>query len=201
MALKSSVVRLVAKLNTANGDAFPGGGNAAPGLVPGMVGAEIELDGPTAAALSDTTVATLRRGRYRYVLTDSAGTATPARGLIAFTPSSAYYALDKVHADGGATLDGKAVGIFVGAVTKGNCGWIQVAGDADVSFGSGITDTTNGDLVIVKTTTNQADAFADATALATAGPAKRVLGVALAAPASSTISAVLLKGLPTGQVV
>lgn len=201
MPLKSSVVRLVAKLNTAGGDQFPGGGTAAPGLAPGMVGAEIELDGPTAAALSNTAVATLRRGRYRYVLTDSAGTATPARGNLAFTPSSAYFALDKVHADGGATLDGKVSGIFVGAVTKGQYGWIQVAGDADVLFTAGITAVTDGGLVVTKTTTNTADNLADATAVATAGAAKAAFGTSIGTQASSTIGPVLLKGLYTAQVV
>lgn len=200
MPLKSSVVRLVAKLNTTGGDAFAGGG-ATFALVPGMVGAEIELDAATATQLSDTSIGTLRRGRYRYVLTDSAGTATPARGGLAFTPSSAYFALDKVHTDGGATLDGKTTGVFLSAVTKGNFCWIQVAGDASVLFTAGITATTDGGLVTVKTTTNTADNLADATAVATALPVKGILGVSIGTQASSTIGPVLLKGLYTSQVV
>lgn len=192
MSQKTGVVRLVGKLNAAN-DTYPGGGNDSPGLVPGMLGAELELDSATAAALSDTSVATLRRGRYRYVQTLSSGTASPARGLLAFVSTSAQFNADVVHADGAAGRDGEVVGVFLNSVTKGNCGWIQVAGDADVSFKNGVAATTDGCLVIVDTTTNKADCVADATGTLTFGHIKRLLGVALGTVTDNAINKVLLK--------
>jgi hypothetical protein len=195
MPNKTGVVRLVGKLNEAN-DAFPGGGDASPGLVPGMLGVEIELDGTQAAALSKTSTGTLRAGRYRYVQTLSSGTAAPARGLLAFVGTSAQWNSDTVHSDGGATLDGKVVGVFLNTVTKGNCTWIQVAGDADVSFKSGVAVTTDGTLVVVDTTTNKADAVADATGTLTYGHIKRIFGVALGTVTDNAINKVLLKIVP-----
>jgi len=194
MANKTGVVRLVAKLNSTN-DAQPGGGDAAPGLVPGMVGAEIELDGATAAQLSDTSVATLRSGRYRYVKTLSTGTTAPARGRAALLSTSAQHEANTVHSDGAATDDGKCAGVFLNTVTKGNYCWIQVAGNADVLIKNGITNATDGNVVVVGTGTALFDCIADATAV-THNLLKSAVGVALGTPTDNAISKALLKFIP-----
>ncbi len=199
MANQTSVVQINGKLNTTN-DTYPGGGDASPGLVPAMVGAEIQLSGADAAKLSDTTVATLRSGRYKYVQFKSGSSASNARGQLVFYLNSADYEAGIVTPDGAAVKDGLCAGVTLNAVSKGSYGWIQIGGNADVKFKSSVTDTTIGNQVVVDTTANVADSLADATANATAGVSKRVIGVSLAASANSTISAVLLKGLPSSEV-
>jgi len=195
MANRTGVVRLSGKLNNAN-DAHPGGGDASPGFVPGMLGAEIEVDAATAAQLSDTSVATLKSGRYRYVRTLSSGTTAPARGRAALQSTSAQFETDVVHSDGAAADDGKCAGVFLNTVTKGNCTWIQVAGNASVLIKNGITNATDGNVVVVGTGTALFDCIADATAV-THNLLKSAVGVALGTPTDNAISAALLKYIPT----
>lgn len=195
MSLKTGVVRFTTKLNATN-DSLPGGGTDSPGLVPGMVGVEIELDAAAAAALSDTTVATLRSGRYRYVQSLSTGTTAPARGRAALQSTSAQVETNVVHSDGAAADDGKCAGVFLNTVTKGNYCWIQVAGNADVLIKNGITDATDGNVVIVGTGTALFDCIADATAV-THSKLKSAVGVALGTPTDNAISKALLKLIPT----
>lgn len=197
MALRTGVVRFTAKLN-ATDDALPGGGTdtGSPGLVPGMVGIEIELDGPAAAALSLTTTATLRSGRYRYVQSKAAGTTAPARGRAALQSTSAQFETNIVHSDGAAVDDGKCAGVFLNTSTKGNYTWIQVAGNADVLIKNGITSAIDGNNVVVGTTTALFDCLADATAI-TNNTLKASVGVALGTPTDNAISKVLLKYVPT----
>ena len=193
MSVKTGIVRLTAKLNDTN-DAYPGGGDASPGLVPGMVGAEIELDAAQAAALSNSTV-TLRSGRYRYVQSLSSGTTAPARGRAALQSTSAQFETDVVHSDGAAVSDGRCAGVFLNTVTKGNYCWIQVSGNADVLIKNGITNATDGNVVVVGTTTALFDCIADATAV-THNLLKSAVGVALGTPTDNAISKALLKYIP-----
>ena len=194
MANKTGVVRLTDSLNNAN-DAQPGGGDSAPGLVPGMVGIEIEVDAATAAQMSDTSVATLRSGRYRYVQTLSSGTTAPARGRAALQSTSAQYEANVVHSDGAAAHDGKCAGVFLNTVTKGNYTWIQVSGNASVLIKNGITNATDGNVVVVGTGTALFDCIADATAV-THNLLKSAVGVALGTPTDNAISTALLKYIP-----
>lgn len=198
MSLKTGVVRLVGKLNNAN-DSYPGGGDAAPGLSPGQAGVEIELDAAQAAALSDTTVATLRSGRYRYVQSLSSGTTAPARGRAALQSTSAQYESNIVHSDGATEADGKCAGVFLNTVTKGNWCWIQVAGNADCLIKNGITATTDGCVAVVGTGTALFDVLADATAT-TNGTFRATVGVALGTATDNAISKVLLKYIPRGVI-
>lgn len=195
MSQRTGIVQLTGKLNATN-DAFPGGGDASPGQVPGMLGAEIELDAATAAALSNTTLATLRSGRYRYVKSLSTGSTAPARGRAALQSTSAQVETQVVHSDGAAVSDGRCAGVFLNTLTKGNCGWIQVSGNADVLIKNGITNATDGNAVVVGTTTALFDCIADATAV-THNLLKSFVGVALGTPTDNAISKVLLKVIPT----
>jgi hypothetical protein len=194
MANRTGVVRFTSKLNNAN-DAFPGGGDASPGQVPGMLGAEIEVDGPTAAALSDTSVATLRSGRYRYVQSLAGGTTAPSRGRAALQSTSAQVETNVVHSDGATEADGKCAGVFLNTVTKGNCTWIQVAGNADCLMKNGITATTDGCVAVVGGGTALFDVLADATAT-TNGTLRATVGIALGTATDNAISKVLLKYVP-----
>lgn len=196
-------LRLSAPLNTTN-DAIAGGnvaGGTGQPLYQGLVGKRIWLDNAAALQLSATATGTLYAGIYQYVQFLSGTTASNARGQIVFWSigtSSATAVLTSgsqyvVTPDGSATVgDGLWAGITLNAVTKGNYGWIQIAGLASVLFRSSVTATTAGVNVIVVTTSNVADGIADATAT-TNSTQKSTLGVALEAPANSTISKVFVK--------
>jgi hypothetical protein len=162
-------------------------------------GDRIILDDTTAYALSDTTVGTLYGGIYMYVNTLSSSTASPAVGSIAFFtgasvgstaasggPSVQY----QVTADAQATttLPAMIAGIFINAVTKGNLGWIQVAGVAGVLFDSTVSSTVLGSLVVAKASASVAST-ADNTTVTnpTAAVVAAVIGVSLTTVTTSTV--------------
>ena len=117
-------------------------------------GDRIILDDTTAAALSNATT-TLFGGIYMYVNVTWT-TQAAASGAIAFftgaSVSAAATNLYQVNGDAQATttLPAMIAGIFLNAVTKGNWGWIQVAGVANVLMDSTISSTVLGSLVIAK---------------------------------------------------
>lgn len=181
-------IRRTGKLNAGTGDTYPGGGNSAPGLAPGQLGQVLEV--PTnarALQLSDTSVGTLRRGKYMYV--KNVGTAA-ARGEVAFVSDRDNF---EVTHTGGATVEGEVAGVFINAVAQNKYGWIQVEGDTTVLCKASVTDTTTGNGAYVTTTLATVDSLADATADATAGPAKRHLGVFLEAAANGALKRIDLR--------
>lgn len=163
----------------------------------GQLGGKLSLDAATALALSDTAIGTLYGGVYQYVKFKAGTTTAPARGQVVFWDDIDNYV---VTPDATATNDSQIAGIVLNAVTKGNYGFIQIAGKASVLFGT-VTKVTPaiGDLVIVDSTPSpDANVLADATNI-TSPTAKLIIGKAVvAAPASTTISLVLLLG--SGQV-
>ena len=187
-------------LNDVN-DAAAGGvivsvpsGAPSPSVSQTIAGDRIVLDDATALALSDTAVGTLLGGVYMYVQTLSTSTASPARGAIAFFQAADLGSLYRVTAD---ALPSTAVptycaGIFINAITKGNYGWIQVAGAASVLFDSAsLTAIAAGNWVTAKvsaTTASTADVGAAAGVVTLAA----LLGVAVGIPTSAVISTVML---------
>jgi hypothetical protein len=168
-----------------------------------LIGVRILLDNVAALALSDTTVGTLYAGMYQYVNLLSGGTNAGVRGQIAFwatTQTGAnIFAADgitpySVSADGSATLgDGLWAGPFLNALTKGNFGWVQVAGIASVLFQATPSANTIGTAVVVNTAGVTVDSRADATGTLTWGGAqgiKTFIGIALEAPGASGSTAV-----------
>jgi hypothetical protein len=162
-----------------------------------LPGDRIVLDDPTALALSDTTVGTLYGGVYMYYGVYGTSTATPARGTIGFfraadVGGTAYVYQVIADAQPSTSVPTYIAGIFINAITKGNWGWLQVAGLASVLFDSAtLTAIAAGDWVTAKvsaTTASTADVGA------TAGPVTlaALLGVAVGAPVSATISPVML---------
>lgn len=148
--------------------------------------------GPESTRLSATATGTLYGGLYQYVLFLSTATAANVRGQLAFW-SDALNAV--VTGDVTAATDGLCAGVILNAVTKGNYGWIQIAGIASILFKATITKTTPaaGDLVIVdQTPAAKGDILADATAL-TSVTAKGILGKAIIdTPVGGTVTRVLL---------
>src|SRR6185437_3494513 len=99
---------------------------------PGQLGAFMELTEAQAAAMSTTPATlTLHGGIYQYVKFLSTSTSAAIIGGVAFWQDRKNYV---VSADTGATLFGYVAGIFLNILTKGNYGWIQVGGTANVKF-------------------------------------------------------------------
>ncbi len=169
-------------------------------------GDRIVLDDATALALSDTTVGTLFGGVYMYVGTLLTSTVSPTRGSFAFwrsneLPGGATQSY-VVTADAQPTtaIPGYIAGVFINpttssgtgvALTKGNFGWIQVAGTASVFFDSTLTAAATATTVSAKVSPTIASSADAGVALSTT-TLSFVLGVAIGSPISSTISSVII---------
>jgi hypothetical protein len=167
----------------------------------GMLGQKYAVTGllagsnPESTALSLTSTGTLYGGVYQYVQFKSGSTAANIRGGVLFWSDIANFV---VTPDVTLATQGQIAGIGLFANTKGNYGYIQVAGLASILFKSSITKGTPaaGDLVIVDqgggTPTARGDILADATSI-TSPILKSVLGVAFVdVPSNATVSRVLL---------
>jgi len=156
-------------------------------------GDRIILDDVTASALSNSTT-TLYGGIYMYVHVAGTSTATAASGQIAFFTNASVSAtatnLYEVTPDAQATttLPAMIAGIFLNAISKGNWGWIQVAGVANVLFDSSVTSTVLGSLVVAKASASVAST-ADNTTVTNPSAAviAAVIGVSLTTVTTSTL--------------
>lgn len=205
--------QLTAKfLNDVN-DATSGGAVvSAPSGVPSAAisatqpGDRIVLDDAAALALSDTTVGTLYGGVYMYVGTLATATASPARGTCAFwraaelPPSTTRTYTVTSDVQPNTLLPAYIAGVFINpttssgtgvALTKGNFGWIQVAGVASCLFDNTLTSTALATTVSSKVSATTASTFDAGVALTTVTLAN-VLGVAIGTPVISTISSVII---------
>lgn len=182
-------------------------------VVATQTGDAIIMDDATAAALSDTTVGTLFGGIYMYVGTLSSAVASPARGTAAFFRAadlpSAVTGLYQVTSDAqpSTTLPTLFAGVFINAITKGNFGWIQLAGVASCLFDSAISAATVGGTVfprgIAGVAATVASTFDVGAAVATPASVAianaqiiGAIGIAIVLPVVSTITAVMLTRSP-----
>lgn len=155
----------------------------------GQVGGDTYLSAADALKLSDVTnTGTLFEGIYKYVQFLSTSTAANARGQVVFWNNRSQYIVTPDAAVGNL---GKVAGICLNVVTKGNWGFIQVAGKASLLFKASLVTPYDGAMVTVDPTpTNLATTIpTDATAV-TAAMLRSVLGIADGLPASSAISLV-----------
>lgn len=203
MLTKQATLLTAAFLNTVN-DTVSGGtifalpsGVQAPPYSQTLPGDKIVLDDISAAALSSPAVGTLYGGVYLYVGTLATATAAPARGTLAFWPipnlpagaTPSYIASSDVQPN--TLLPAYIAGVFINAVTKGNFGWIQVAGVASCLFDSTLTATALATTVSAKVSATVASSVDAGVALTTVTLAN-VLGVAVGTPVISTISSVII---------
>jgi hypothetical protein len=191
-----NIVTITGKNNALNrvNDQYCGGDGGGVAAHPGQLLKTKRLTKAQALQLSDTAIGTLYAGVYQYVQLLSTVTQAAVRGNACFWKTAANYEAGIVSSDGGATVEGRFAGVFINVISAGYFGWIQVEGEASCAFKSSVSDTTDGNAVRVTTTTFTFDSVADATANATYGTSKGVVGTALEAAASSTVSKVLLKG-------
>lgn len=181
-------------LNSSAGDPAPGVPLTSPSgsivqAYAGQVGGRLSIDTNEASALSDPAASTLFAGIYQYVQFYLSSSGSNARGQIVFWQTRSTYI---VTPDVTAATQGLIAGITLAAVTKGNYGWIQIAGKASVKYKSSLTAATPaaGDLIIVdQAPTNTADDPTQSGA-PTYLISKAVLGVADVAPVGGSILAV-----------
>jgi hypothetical protein len=155
----------------------------------GQVGGDTYMSAADALKLSDVTnTGTLFEGIYKYVQFLSTSTAANARGQVVFWSNRSQYI---VTPDATVANAGKIAGICLNAVTKGNWGFIQVAGKASLLFKAGLTTPYDGAVVTVDPTPSNlaTTVVTDATAIS-AAMLRSMLGVADGIPASSTVSLV-----------
>jgi hypothetical protein len=160
---------------------------------PGQLGGTLVMN-EAEANLRSSAAITLHKGIYQYVQTKAASTAAPAIGALCFFATASDMNNYIVTPDVTATTIGFVAGTYIGAPTKGNYCIIQVAGRASVKFRAAVTKATPaiGDLVVVDATpTFAGDVIADATNI-TSPIAKTILGVAVEAPVSATVTTVIL---------
>jgi hypothetical protein len=185
--------------DTASGGAIVSlpSGAPSPQVSQTIPGDRIVLDDVTAALVSDATVGTLFGGVYMYVGTLAAATAAPVRGAIAFWRSNelpggttqAYTATSDAQPT--AAIPAYIAGVFINALTKGNFGWIQVAGVASVLFDFSLTASATATTVSAKVSPTTASA-ADAGVAISTTTLSFVLGVAIGSPITSSISTVII---------
>lgn len=193
-AVQNKTQYIASRYLNAVDDSAAGGGPAniaGASRAPGQLGSVVYI-GPNDPLIYDSSVGTLYPGTYQYVHLVSTSTAAAAVGGIAYwvDPTSSTVPYD-VTAD---ATDGNQAGVFINVLTKGNYGFIQVDGLANVLFASSTTKATPAikDLVVCSSGAGTADVLADATSL-TSPLLKRVLGTAEAAPTGGSVSAVMLQ--------
>ncbi len=189
-------------LNTVNdpvcGGLVSSGTGAAPKL--GQLGKKVHMTQDEARTRYSASPA-LYSGIYQYVQFLSTSTASNAQGQVLFwVPANATVTSDGYQSyivtPDAPTVPSMIAGITLNAVTKGNFGWIQIAGEATVLFKTGITKATPviGDLVVLDLTpSDTADVLADATAI-TSLQYRAVIGKAIDDPVSASLKRVLLQG-------
>lgn len=162
------------------------------GFPKGQLGKIIALNDAAALRLSYTTLGTLYAGLYQFVNFLSTSSAANLRGGAVIWQSRANFV---VTPDATAITEGDMAGVGLMVNTKGNYGWIQIAGKASVAYRATVTSTNVSDLVLQLTTTNTFDAIADATGSYISGGTKglkSIAGVALEAPANAGVKLISL---------
>lgn len=196
MSRESKILRITTGfLNTVDDEAAGGPvSGVGEAQYQGQLGAWVSLTAAQAAKRSDTSVATLFAGVYRYVRTKTGSTISPARGLIAFWDTSVAGLTDSVVTPDLPTRPSRIAGIYLNAITKtaGNFGFIQTEGIANVQGIGTYTKATPaaGDRCFV-TTGAVMDVLADATAI-TSSNIVQAIGLAEETPTDGNISRVLL---------
>lgn len=208
---KQAILLTAAYLNSVNDSVQGGAITALPsGVQPPQYsqtipGDRLVLDDSAASALSNSAVGTLYGGVYSYVGVLSTATAAVIRGCVAFFLAADIGVIYRVTPDVQplSSIPTYIAGVFINAITKGNWGWIQVAGVASCLFESAITTATAGYPVTAKvgpTTPGTVDAGVS-TATNPTYMLATLLGVAIGTPVTSTVSTVMLtRGTFCGRI-
>lgn len=175
---------LVSGFLNAEDVAYAGGFQGLAGA-PGELGQMVSIGDALALKLSKTSTGTLYGGIYQKVRFLATSTAANLRGGAVCWQDRANFV---VTPDQTAITEADFAGIGLMVNTKGNYGFIQVAGKATIAYRASVTSTNVSDLVLQLTTTNTFDAIADATGSYISGGVKglkNIHGIAIEAPANS----------------
>lgn len=195
----TGIVRLVNRnLNgsTATGDLNPGGAFAFPGnpnAYIGQVGSVMFLKSSGAAAHSDTANGgvVLAGGRYQYVQFAADGTNYTA-GQLLYWKDPVNYIVTNVAPS---ATTAAVAGFCIAPVTQGNYWLIQTRGLCWATFAATASSHTAGVGVYQVVNTATVNSLADATADATAGVAKLLVGIAYDAPSDAGTTRIMARGL------
>lgn len=173
-------------------DAQIGGNSSTAGVTgraPGQLGQIFELSDVEAQKMSTA----LHGGKYQYVKFKAGTTASNARGQVVIWDDNDDFV---VTPDVSAALIGKAAGVTLFAVTKGQYGFIQVSGYATVLCKASVTGTTAGQIAVAVSDSSigKADSLADGTAV-TMLEAKAKLGTFVEAAANGALKLIMLDDL------
>lgn len=172
--------------------AYPGGLAGLAG-VPGDLGKICAINRVFALQYSKTSIGTLYAGLYQKVQFLAGTTAANIRGGALFWTDRANFV---VSPDATSALEGDFAGVGLMINTKGNYGFIQVAGKASVLFRATVTDKTNGNIVLQLTTTRTFDALAESTGTYISGGTKgikNIVGTCLEAPTDGGTNLISLR--------
>jgi len=176
-----------------------------PSLYTQGVGVIIELDNRQALMLSSVPATfALYGGLYQYVQFKSGSTSSNAKGQLVFWDTLANSGQNNyvVTPDATSTNITQVAGITLGAVSKGNYGWIQIPGGvgglATVLAKSSPTDATIGDIAFVNVAPANTVDFNTEGSITTRQLSKRI-GVAYQLPVSATATLVWIQ--PGGAFV
>lgn len=193
MAYINPIIRLTNNNIASVNDSAPGGASTSDsaGRYPGMVGQIIELSEAAAQAMNSN----LHAGKYQYVQFQSGSTNANARGQVVEFATAAKEEAFIVNPDVTTAGLARPAGVALGAVSKGNYGFIQVAGLATVLCKGTVTTTTDGTIAVyLADTVGVADSLADATTT-TNLQVKSVIGTFAEAPANGALKLVNLRDL------
>lgn len=161
------------------------------GRAPGQVGQIFELSETEAQKMSTN----LHAGKYQYVLFQSGTTNSNARGQVVEWATAAKEEVWTCNPDPTTAGLARPAGIALGAVTKGNYGFIQVEGLATVLCKASVTTTTDGTIgVYLSDTVGAVDSLADGTTT-TNLQVKSTIGTFAEAPANGALKLFNLRNL------
>lgn len=182
MLFQQNAPMLSTALNSIN-DSQPGSSFTSPTgnpLYGGIVGQSYQLSYANAQKQSSN----LYGGIYLYVQFLSTSTASNARGQIVFWSTASNGDFNYVVTPDPTTALTQVAGVTLNAVTKGNYGFIQIAGLATVLCKASVTDTTAGDIGFVVSDSSLGKVDANVPGSATAAQQAVKLGIFREAPAN-----------------
>lgn len=192
------------KLNTVN-DTVIGGSSGVSGTskYAGMLGKTVTFTSEQIGAVTKASVGTLYAGRYRYVrmrdADDDSPAITPGKLVFWDTTIANWDQMFQVTRDENLSSSANAVmiaGVYIGGITGGNYGFIQDMGRATLRFRNALTAAgAIGSSVYATAAGDTGDDQGTADVLTTDSTSvanTRHLGVAITAPAASSLSTILL---------
>jgi len=192
MANENQTIRVSTGNITTVNDSQPGGPSQdGLGRAPGQVGQIFELSEVEAQKMDSD----LHAGKYQYVLFQSGSTNANGQGQIVEYATVAKEKAFTVNPDVTTAGLARPAGVALNIVSKGNYGFIQVAGLATCKCKASVTTTTDGTIAVyIADTLGVVDSLADGTTT-TNLQVKSIIGTFAEAPANGALKLVNMRDL------